>query len=114
MEFILVDLTTKKNLDILSKISEFIEHDFLIYFLLEPDVLKLQNIETLIKQKFPNCEMVDKRVITFDGSAARQYAMGFSSIKTNRLVFQSAKTIEDLKSLLKLQLINKTCKYIEL
>lgn len=115
MKFIIVNLINLQNIEnIISKISDMLKNEFIIYFILECDVLKLQKVESLIHNLCPNCEMLDKRVVTSEMSTVRQFAVGFSSVKTNRLVFQSAKTIEDIKALLKLNLVNKNQEYIEI
>lgn len=114
MKLAIVNLVGTADFCKLDELQEFVgTDDFMVAILFEEDVLKAQNIQTLMKTKF-NKEMLDMRVIASDVGTVEQFAVVFSSVKTNRLTFQSVRTIEDLESILKLQIIknNYTYKYI--
>lgn len=116
MMLILIRLEEEKSLE--KKLDEFFKlvdnQDFLAVFIDKPNFLRKQEIESLITKKIQPCDLLDMRVITCDVGASELVAMVFSSIKANRLIFQSAQTVEDIKSLLKLQIVNKKYTYFEL
>lgn len=116
MKLALVNLIDEINLDKkLNKLFEFINHDdFMVVILFEADVLKSQNIQSLMRNNLQKCEMLDMRVIASNKSTVEQLAAIFTSVKANRLTFQAANSIKDLESILKLQIINKDCTFINI
>ena len=116
MRYILVDLENPQKLtEEFDRIVEFVKnHDFLIIYLFESDILLKQRIDALMKLKYQSCELLDMRVITCNVCGKEVVMEVFASVKANRSIFQSAKTIEDIESLLRLQVTNKNDKFMNI